>query len=500
MDLNSLLFIGSILLLISVIIGKAGVRLGIPSLLLFLALGMLFGSDGLGIQFHSPQITQFIGIIALSIILFSGGMETKFREIRPVLGQGVILATVGVALTTLFTGFFIYWITGSFSDFTTLTLTQSFLLAAVMSSTDSASVFSILRSKRLELKENIRPMLELESGSNDPMAYMLTILLINIITAGSGDLGFGKAALLFVVQLVLGGACGFILGKLAVWIMNRLKVDNQSMYPILLLAFVFLTFSLTDLIKGNGYLAVYIAGLVVGNNKIQHKKNTSRFFDGLTWLFQIALFLTLGLLVNPKDLLPIAACGLLIGFFMILIARPASVFISLSPYRKLSRRAKLYVSWVGLRGAVPIIFATYPLIENVMYASLIFNVVFFCTLVSLVVQGTTVGAMARWLGVGHEMKKTDTFFDFEITDEVKSSNSEMIVTPEMLEHGNRLMDIPLPESALVVMIKRKDKFFIPKGATPLSVGDMLLIITDNDQDLENLFKKYNIKEYAIKKN
>lgn len=267
-----------------------------------------------------------------------------------------------------------------------------------MSSTDSASVFSILRSKKQGLKEQLRPMLELESGSNDPMAYMLTILLIQIIQTPAGEINIWYSIMMFFVQMSVGAVAGFLLGKLAVWVMNRLNMDNQSLYPILLLAFVFFIFSVTELVKGNGYLAVYMAGLVVGNHKMQHQKSVMTFFDAFTWLFQIVMFLTLGLLVNPSDLIPVAGLGLLVGVFMIIFARPISVFLCLLPFRQMSGKAKLYVSWVGLRGAVPIIFATYPLIAQIPQASLIFNVVFFITILSLLIQGTTVSYMAKLLG------------------------------------------------------------------------------------------------------
>jgi len=501
MILNSgnILLFGAILLFISIIASKAGFRFGVPALLLFLFVGMLFGSDGLGIQFNNPKEAQFIGMIALTIILFSGGMDTKYQEIKPILGQGITLATLGVVVTTAITGLFIYWVSGRVSDFTTLTLTEAFLMAAVMSSTDSASVFSILRSKRQQLKEQLRPMLELESGSNDPMAYMLTIFLLQIIQAPAGEVSYGQAFLMFLVQMSVGALAGYLLGRVAVWILNRLNVDNQSLYPILLLALVFFIFSFTDLIKGNGYLAVYIAGLVVGNHKIQHKKSTMTFFDGFTWLFQIFMFLTLGLLVNPRDVIPVASLGLLVGVFMILVARPLTVFLCLAPFR-MSNKARLYVSWVGLRGAVPIIFATYPLIEGLQHASLIFNVVFFITIVSLVVQGTTVSTMACLLGLSEKEKKTANDFGMELAEEIKSTMSETVVTPGLLAHGNTLMDIPLPDNTLVVMIKRDKHFFIPKGKTRLFPEDKLLMITDNDTDLLDTYRELGIQDYTIQKN
>lgn len=499
-DTGNILLIGAVLLFFSILAGKAGFRFGVPALLLFLGVGMLFGSDGLGIQFNNPHSAQFIGMIALSIILFSGGMDTKYREIRPVLNQGVTLATLGVVLTTVITGLFIYWVTGIVSDFSTLTLTESLLMAAVMSSTDSASVFSILRSKRQGLKEQLRPMLELESGSNDPMAYMLTLLLIQIIQAPAGAVNLWYSFFMFIVQMSVGALAGYLLGKATVWIMNKLNIHNASLYPVLLLACVFFVFSATELIKGNGYLAVYIAGLVVGNHKIQHKKSVATFFDGFTWLFQIVMFLTLGLLVNPRDLLPIAGLGLLVALFMILLSRPISVFLCLAPFRKMSTKAKLYVSWVGLRGAVPIIFATYPLIAQIQYASLIFNVVFFITIVSLLTQGTTVSYMARLLGLSEKEKKEGNDFGMELSEEIKSAMSEIEVADSLLANGSHLMDLTLPDNTLVVMVKRDNHFFVPRGRTKLNVGDKLLVITDNDEELRNTYKKLGINDYMIQKN
>ncbi len=499
-DSGNILLIGAILLFFSIIAGKAGFRFGVPVLLLFLGVGMLFGSDGLGIQFNNPQSAQFIGMIALSIILFSGGMDTKYTEIKPVAGQGIILATLGVILTTAITGYFIYWVTGIISNFSALTLTESLLMAAVMSSTDSASVFSILRSKKQGLKEQLRPMLELESGSNDPMAYMLTLLLIQIIQTPAGEISLWYSFFMFIVQMSMGALAGFLLGKAAVWMMNRLNVDNHSLYPILLLACVFFIFSATELIKGNGYLAVYIAGLVVGNQKIQHKKSVTTFLDGLTWLFQIVMFLSLGLLVNPRDLLPIAGLGLMVGIFMILFARPLSVFLCLLPFRHMSQKAKLYVSWVGLRGAVPIIFATYPLIAEIQYATLIFNVVFFITIVSLLTQGTTVSYMAKLLGLSEKEKKQGNEFGMELPEEIKSAMSEIEVSENFLSDGNHLMNLDLPDNTLIVMVKRENHFFIPRGNTKLAVGDKLLVITDNDEELKNTYEKLGINDYMFQKN
>ena len=496
LNAGNILLIGSILLFVSIVVGKAGFRFGVPALLLFLGVGMLFGTDGLGIEFNNPQTAQFIGVIALSIILFSGGMDTSAAEIKPVLGQGVVLATVGVMFTAFLTGYFIYYITNLENSFITLNFTESLLLASVMSSTDSASVFSILRSKRQGLKENLRPMLELESGSNDPMAYMLTILLIGIIQSGESSLS--NTVLQFIMQMSIGAVSGYLLGRLAVYCINKLNI-NQALYPVLLLAFVFFIFSFTDLIKGNGYLAVYLAGLVVGNHKVVHKKSLTTFFDGITWLFQIVMFLTLGLLVNPHELLPVAPVGLLVGVFMILIARPATIFLCLLPFKNFTTKGKLYISWVGLRGAVPIIFATYPWIAGVDHGGMIFNIVFFITILSLLIQGTTVTQAAKWLGLVDEPERKDVF-GIELPEDIKSAMSEIDITPAVLSHGNKLMQLTLPDHTLAVMVKRDGHYFIPKGNTELKENDKLLMISDNDEALLQAYDSLGVKNYTMKKN
>ena len=336
---GNILLIGSILLFVSIAVSKTSARFGVPTLLLFLFVGMLFGSDGLGIQFDDMRGAQFVGMIALCIILFSGGMDTKFAEIKPVLGPGLVLSTVGVLLTALFTGVFVWWLSGMEWSSVGFAFLPSLLLAATMSSTDSASVFAILRSQNINLKHNLRPMLELESGSNDPMAYMLTIVIIQFI--GGEVSGAGSILLSFGQQFLFGGAIGYGVGKLAVYIINKLNLDNKSLYSVFMLAVAFFTFAFTDLFKGNGYLAVYIAGMIIGNSKIANRKEVATFFDGLTWLFQIVMFILLGLLVNPKEMLGVAPVALLIGVFMILVGRPLSVLISLLPFRWLTGRSRL---------------------------------------------------------------------------------------------------------------------------------------------------------------
>lgn len=487
-----LLLVGALLLFVAVMAGKVAYRFGAPALLLFLSVGMIFGLNF--ISFRSFEITQGIGMFALCIILFTGGMDTKFSDIRPILGPGVVLATVGVALTALFVGAFIFL----FSKWVGLALSfpVSLLLASTMASTDSASVFSILRTKKQGLRQNLRPLLELESGSNDPMAYMLTIVMVAVVTSSGGEMSVWNSIMRFVVQMLVGGVVGYGIGRLAVFTINNINIkNNASLYSVLLLAFVFFSFSFTSLVWGNGYLAVYVTGLVVGNYKIAHRGNLSTFFDGFTWLAQIVMFLTIGLLVNSDELLQhdVLLLGLAVGAFLILIARPLAVFISLAPFRRFTTKARAYVAWVGLRGAVPIIFATYPIVAGVENGYLIFNVVFLGTLISLLVQGTTVSGMANWLGLAYEEK--EPLFKVGIPDSIKSNFSEIEVTDAMLAHGVTLRDIDLPDNTLVVMISRGENYFVPRGNTELAVGDRLLVVSDrNEEELQQMYSTLGIKD------
>ena len=478
---ENILLIGAVLIFSSILISKTGYRFGIPTLLLFLLVGMGFGSDGLGLQFNSASEAQFIGMIALSIILFTGGMDTKIRDIRPVMAQGILLSTVGVLITTLLTGGFIYFLSIYTSTQIAMPLLTCLLLAATMSSTDSASVFNLLRSQKMNLKENLRPMLELESGSNDPMAYMLTIALIQVITSGS-DLHIGVIGQNLLIQFFFGGVIGFALGQFAIWLINKIGLSNSSLYPILLLSLVFITFTVTDLLKGNGYLAVYITGVVVGNARLAYRKEINTFMNGLTWLFQIVMFLSLGLLVNPHEMLEVAPVALLIGLFMIVVARPISVFACLLPFRKMTNHARWFVAWVGLRGAVPIIFATYPVVAEIPGSNQIFNIVFFITLLSLIFQGMTIASGARVLHLDLPEEKDGNEFGVELPDEIDSQLMDQTLTAEMLENGNRLVDMDIPRGTLVMLVKRGNEFIIPNGQVELQVGDKLLYISENRKE------------------
>ena len=480
---ENILLLGAVLVFISIIISKTGFRFGVPTLLLFLLTGMMFGSDGMGLEFNSPESAQFIGMIALSIILFTGGMDTKFAEIKPIAVPGLILSTLALLITTILTGGFIYCLAMISGMNLPISMLTAFLLAATMSSTDSASVFSILRSQKMNLKHNLKPLLELESGSNDPMAYMLTIILIQVIQ-NPGTIDGWDIALDMVKQFGYAIIISVVLGKGIVWLMNKIQLSNTALYSVMLLCIVFITFAITDMVGGNGYLAVYIAGLVVGNSKVLLKREMSLFMDSLTWLFQTIMFLTLGLLVNPHELMDVALAGLLIGLFMMFVARPLSVYTCLAPFKYLPLKAQTYISWVGLRGAVPIIFATYPVVAEIPGSNIIFNIVFFITLLSLILQGMSISWFAKKMHLDLP-PEPDKEFDIHIPDELSSSLTEVVLTPKMLQYGNTLATMSIPKGHLAMMVKRGNEYLVPNGQLELFEGDVLLFISSNEHTPEN---------------
>ena len=487
---ENIFLISSILVFTAILVSRTGTKYGVPSLLVFLLVGMLFGSDGVGLVFDNYNLVQFLSIVALCVILFTGGMETKIKEIRPVLGPGIVLSTAGVLLTVIVTGLFIFFLSRIEKIGLSLSIVMCFLLAAVMSSTDSASVFSILKNCNMRLKQNLRPMLELESGSNDPMAYVLTIVLIQVAKLlydpASSVVGIDYKQIILgslgtlVVQMVIGTLMGLAVGFISVHLLKKIKL-SASLYSIMLLAVSLFAFSMTQSIHGNGYLAVYIAGLYIGNHPMNSRKEILSFMDGMTWIMQIGMFLSLGLLVNPKQMMHVAPIALLIGLFMIFIGRPLTVFLCLIPFRKISFRAKLFTSWVGLKGAVPIIFATYPIIEGIPGSEQIFNIVFFITLLSLIFQGMSIPRVAKLLHLNLPMQKIPETFGIEIPEEA-GKLQDYTLTDDDLENGNTLKEIQLPEGARVVIIRRDDEFIVPDGQVELQSGDQFLMIySDNSK-------------------
>ncbi len=491
---ENVLLIGSVIWFVSIVLSKTGYRFGVPVLLVFLLVGMLLGVDGIGIRFDNYKYAQIIGMVALTIILFSGGMDTKFSDIKPILGAGITLSTLGVLLTTLFTGFFIYGVSYAFSHLIQIPLTFALLLAATMSSTDSASVFNILRSQKMGLKNRLQPMLEFESGSNDPMAYMLTIVMIQVIQGGEkADVEVWRIILNFIQQFGFGLILGFALGKICVWIINKIELPNKTLYPILMLSFIFFIFAFTDKFNGNGYLAVYVAGIVMGNSRLTEMKSIGSFLEGITWLVQIVMFLMLGLLVNPNEMFKIAVPALIIGLFVIFVGRPLSVFISLIPFKGIGKKAKLFISWVGLRGAAPIIFATYPMVEEIEGASLIFNVVFFITLASLVIQGMSITKVANWLKLSIEKDDGPENFGVDIPEELNT-----ILQQQVVKEDAYLRDYPLDEGVLVMIVERNQKYIVPNGKLLLKKGDKLLLISARKDETEESHRTFTMLDTISK--
>ncbi len=389
-NIEHLLLVASVLLLLCVLAGKISVRVGVPPLLLFLLLGMLAGSDGPGgIYFDDPWLAQLVGTIALVLILFSGGLDTSWPNVRPAVWAGLSLSTLGV----LFTAALVAWFATLILHFSWL---EGLLLGAIVSATDAAAVFAVIRASSVRLTGRLLPLLELESGTNDPMAVFLTIGLTQLLT--NSHTSVPQLALLFVAQMGIGAILGLGLGVGMVRLVNWLKLDVTGLYPVLSTTLVLFIYSLTTSLHGSGFLAVYLAGLIVGNSQIAERPSLTLFHSGLASLMEIAMFLTLGLLVFPSRLPAIAGVGLLITLFLILVARPVSVFAALL-FARLRLREKAFISWAGLRGAVPIVLATFPLLARVPRADIIFDIVFFIVLVSVLVQGTTIPLAARWLRV-----------------------------------------------------------------------------------------------------
>ena len=388
-----------VLILISIYASKLSSKIGIPALLLFLLIGMLSGSEGIGgLQFDNYELAKTIGDIALIFILFAGGLDTQWKRIRPVLGQGLVLSTIGVVLSMLFFGTFAWFLLGTYASievgFNGITWLEGLLLGAIVSSTDAAAVFSILRSSNLGLKGNLQPLLELESGSNDPMAVLLTTTLLGMLSVA--NISSVELLTSLVVQLGVGVAVGTVAPLFMAWVVHRIGLEIKALYPVSMMARALLIYGITTALSGNGFLAVYVAGIVFGNRPFPQKQSILDFHEGIAWLMQIVMFLVLGLLVVPSQLLPIAPISIALGLFLIFVARPLSVLSSLMR-TNYSPKEKLFISWVGLRGAVPIILAIAPISAGVEDSEVIFNMIFFVVLLSVTIQGFTLSPAAKYL-------------------------------------------------------------------------------------------------------
>lgn len=468
--IENLLLVVAGALLLAVMASKVSSKLGVPALLMFILLGMLAGSEGPGgIYFDDPRPAQFLGVIALAFILFAGGLDTDWRRIRPVLGRGIVLSTLAVLVSAVLVGLFSTYVLG-------FTWLEGLLLGAIVSSTDAAAVFSVLRSKSISFKGRTKDLLELESGSNDPMAVFLTIGVIRVLTEPGTTLW--ELAWMFVVQMALGALLGYLAGHAAVYLLNHLRLEYEGLYPVLSMALVALTYGGTAAVEGNGFLAVYVAGLVMGNREFIHKRSLRVFHDGVAWLMQITMFIVLGLLVFPSDLVRVAGVGLASAVFLMFVARPASI-LGVLAFDRMRFRQKLMIAWVGLRGAVPIILATFPLLAGVEKAKLIFDIVFFIVLTSVLVQGTTVPVVARWLSLATPFHRKHEYpIEFVPKGNMETELIELEVRADSPAVGRSLVEMRLPRGALVVLMNRGEEFVVPRGSTLIEAGDRVLVLAD----------------------
>lgn len=470
---NQLIFVAGLLFLVSILATVITPRLGIPLLLVFLVIGMLAGEDGPGgLSFNNYPLANLAATAALAVVLFDGGMRTHFENFRVGLRPALSLATVGVLVTAGVTGIFSAWLLD-------LSLVEGLLIGAIVGSTDAAAVFSLLHTRSMSLNQRVSSALEIESGTNDPMAVFLTLALILYLQV-PGQFGAGEALWMFVRQFAIGAATGLAGGALLVRALNRLPLAD-SLYPLLALFGGLVIFGLTALAEGSGFLAVYLAGLILGNRPIRAAAGIRRFHDGIAWMSQIGMFVILGLLVTPRELLPLAKPGLLISAVLIVVARPLAVWLSLLPFR-FPWRERLYISWVGLRGSVPIVLATYPWLANLDNAELFFDIAFFIVLVSLVVQGSTVAGVAQLLrlqvpATAARVHRVDIDLPgqhgFEVVSYRLAHNSSLV--------GARAKDIALPELARVICISRNGRVLGYREWGQLRAGDYLSLLTAQAQ-------------------
>ncbi len=471
-DPQSILFISGMLVFASIIASILSDRMGVPALLVFLSIGMLAGSDGPGgIHYDDAHSANFVGTLALAYIIFSGGLDTNWRIIRPIFARGAILSTVGVVITAGVVGLFSWGMLG-FSPVTAL------LLGAIISSTDAAAVFSVLRGRGVGLKGELRPLLEFESGSNDPMAIFLTIGLTALATQPESD--WHGLLLSFLINASAGVAVGYASGRIAGHLINRIRLEYEGLYPVLSMSLVLMTFGTAEGIGGNGYLAVYLCGILLNGTNFVHKRHVVRFHSGLAWLMQIVMFLVLGLLVFPSQLPGVAPSGLMVVLVLMFVARPLAVLVCLARSR-FNWREKALISWTGLRGAVPIVLATFPLLAGFEQSHLIFDIVFFTVLISVALQGTLLMPVARWLGVDEPMASRPVFsLEIEHKGQARGETQEIEVQPNMAAVGRKIMDLELPPEVLILLIGRGEGFVVPRGETVIEPYDTLLLLGESE--------------------
>ncbi len=482
--LNNFLFSGSVILLLSVLLSKSSGRFGLPILIIFLFIGILAGSEGvMGIHFENYELTHSLSLIALCLIIFSGGIETDLKDIKENLNRGIVLSSLGILLTTGIVGGFVHIILK-------IGLMESLLLGAILSATDAAAVFSAFKDKKAQVTASTKNILKFESGSNDPMAYFLVTILLGLMESGVADIGYISLELL--LNPIVGLAIGWFMAKAFISLNNIINLEFIGLYPALTLSFLFLNYSLATYLHGNGFLAVYVFGLLISSRKILHKTFLYSFYDGISWLSQIGLFVMLGMLVFPSRLLKIAPEGLIIATLLILVARPLTIFICLA-FSKFNLKEKVFISWAGLKGATPIVFASLAAVKMGDRAFILFDIVFFVVIVSAIVQGVTLKPVAKKLGLLFEAIEDPNFpIDFEVLEKTKNGIREFVIEETDFAIDNRVVDLNLPSGCLVLFIKREGSFVIPDGATKFIPNDRVLIVTKSKGDIDiaiNCFKE-----------
>ncbi len=462
-----LMIICGLVLLICITSSKVLYKFGVPMLLIFIILGMLFGSDGVvGIYFDNYELTRELCSFGLVFIMFYGGFGTNWKEAKPVARESILMSTFGVIITSGLTGLFCYFVLKT-------SLLEGLLIGSIVGSTDAASVFSILRSQKLNLKGEIASILEVESGSNDPVAYMLTLIVLTLMNDG----GISSIVPIVIGQIIFGILIGVILSKLTVYIMRNANFEVDGFYTIFITAIAILSYALSEWVGGNGYLSVYIAGIVIGNSKIPHKRSLVHFFDGVSWIMQIMLFFVLGLLAFPSELPSVIGSSILISIFMIIIARPIATFGVLSWF-KIPFKQQLFVSWVGLRGAASIVFAIYAITSGIPLENDIFHIIFFIALLSVAIQGTLIPKVARKLDLVDDTKTVlKTFTDYQ--EDRSTTLIEYNVDSNNTWKEKTIMEADIPEEILIVMIKRDSEIIVPKGSTLIKQGDILVLSGNN---------------------
>ena len=474
--MTELMIISGLVLIICITSTKVLYKFGVPMLFIFIVLGMLFGSDGLvGIYFDNFELTKQLCSLALVFIMFYGGFGTKWKLAKPVATPSILMSSLGVIITAGLTGLFCHLVVKT-------SMLEGLLIGTIVASTDAASVFAVLRAQKLNLKGSLASFLEVESGSNDPIAYMSTLIILSMMENG-GALSLSIVVPLVIKQILFGLVIGLLLAKVTVFILRHANFEIEGFYAILVTAVAILSYSLSEFLGGNGYLSVYITGIIIGNSKIPKKKSMFHFFDGISWIMQIGLFFILGLLSFPSKIPYVTGTAISISLFMIFIARPLATFLILSPF-KFTTKEKIFISWVGLRGAASVVFAIFAVTYGVNIKNDIFHIIFFIALFSVVIQGTLIPTVANKLDLvdnEEEGSVLKTFTDY--SEEINSELLEITITEDSKLRNKMIMDANIPEEILIVMIKRGDRVLVPKGAVLIQEGDKLVLSGNNIEQL-----------------